>query len=133
WSASGDLVWKGWGSVSSMLSGSRARAARRGGGFWTNGSQTGRFALSLDNIPMNVGSNIGGRCALSAPSPGHVRFRSHSEAAHARFAWKIWGNNAATTVRIAFAKTRADLDNWDGSASGSSISDDLYTASSFDR
>ena len=37
------------------------------GGNWNNTSQTGRFALNLNNAPSNTNNNIGSRCAVALP------------------------------------------------------------------
>jgi hypothetical protein len=53
------------------------RAAIRGGN-WNNGANAGRFALNLNNSPLNVNTNIGGRCALSGHGRGDERNKGSS-------------------------------------------------------
>ena len=138
WSATGDHIWQSWGGYGSTPTSSRARAGFRGGG-WNDGTNAGRFALSLNNGPTFTLTVIGGRCALSQPAPGFVRFRSDSEADQGRFMWRLQGNNithatAPTTVRLALAKSRALLDAWDGAAvAGSTLADDVFTITNFSQ
>lgn len=49
------------------------RGAAIRGGNWNNGADAGRFALNLNNGPLNVNTNIGGRCALSGRGRGDGR------------------------------------------------------------
>lgn len=107
------------------------------GGSDDQGASAGRFTLG-QNLAANAGiSEFTGRCSILSPEPGRVLLQNDSNGSNVRLRWRIWGNSAGTTVRIALARPatmahpRAHIDGWNGDATGDDLNDDLFTIDSY--
>ena len=128
WSLTDDKVQLNWSNnYVDQPTGSTVRVFHRGGSW--NDTLMGRFVLYSTSNAGAASDYFGARCALAAPAPGKLVFKNDSEGDKARFKWKMWGE--APTVKIAFSKSALELTKWDGSNSGASILDSLYTPSGY--
>lgn len=97
---------------------SGSQAHMWGGNYLSNSTDVyyGIYRASLYQGPAYNAANVGGRCALTAPSPEIKRFQNDSVGTKAQFYWEVANSSSEGTlvVKLAFGSDKNQIDGWTG-------------------